>query len=641
MSIVKMKRMKVIALARERSELLTRLMRLGCVEISEPEDLLMDPDWTSLLSRDTSELGQVRMRTTELGRALDALKKYAQVKGGGLFVQRSAVTEAELFAPERAEAALKNAEEINAAVDALGKLQTQANRLEAQKASLLPWESLDLPLEIEGTEHVEMVLGTLPGSSALEEVRGALAKAAELSELLPVSADKAQQYVLLLCHKSQWSEALEALKPYTFTATHFKGLTGTARENLAALDEQLSQNAREQEARLEAIRAHADCAKELEVITDRLAQDAAKESARERGMTDGTIVFLEGWVPAAKADKAELVLRDFDAAYSFAEPKRYETPPTLLENPWWIRPINMVTEMYSLPAYDSLDPNPLMFPFFVLFYGIMMADMGYGLLMMITSLVVIKKYKPKGTAANLFGLLGICGIPTFLFGALTGGFFGDFIPQLLKLINPASTFDLPHLFTPLNDTLMILVGSMILGAIQVITGMAINFYKLTKRGQFLDALMDVGSWWLVFAGVGVGVATGMWAVAIAGVAALILTQGRSAPTLIGKIVGGVSSLYDITGYFGDILSYSRLMALMLAGSVIAQVFNTLGAIPGNVIFFIIISMAGNTLNFALNILGCYVHDLRLQCLEYFNKFYEDGGRPFAPLAYDTKYVDVE
>ena len=641
MSIVKMKRMKVIALARERSELLTRLMRLGCVEISEPEDLLMDPDWTSLLSRDTSELGQVRMRTTELGRALDALKKYAQVKGGGLFVQRSAVTEAELFAPERAEAALKNAEEINAAVDALGKLQTQANRLEAQKASLLPWESLDLPLEIEGTEHVEMILGTLPGSSALEEVRGALAKAAELSELLPVSADKAQQYVLLLCHKSQWSEALEALKPYTFTATHFKGLTGTAQENLAALEAQLSQNAREQEARLEAIRAHADCAKELEVITDRLAQDAAKESARERGMTDGTIVFLEGWVPAAKVDKAELVLRDFDAAYSFAEPKRYETPPTLLENPWWIRPINMVTEMYSLPAYDSLDPNPLMFPFFVLFYGIMMADMGYGLLMMITSLVVIKKYKPKGTAANLFGLLGICGIPTFLFGALTGGFFGDFIPQLLKLINPASTFDLPHLFTPLNDTLMILVGSMILGAIQVITGMAINFYKLTKRGQFLDALMDVGSWWLVFAGVGVGVATGVWAVAIAGVAALILTQGRSAPTLIGKIVGGVSSLYDITGYFGDILSYSRLMALMLAGSVIAQVFNTLGAIPGNVIFFIIISMAGNTLNFALNILGCYVHDLRLQCLEYFNKFYEDGGRPFAPLAYDTKYVDVE
>ena len=641
MSIVKMKRMKVIALARERSELLRRLMSLGCVEISEPEYQLHDPDWMALLGRDTSELGQVRMNSGELRRALESLKRYAEVKGGGLFVERGRVTEAELFDSERTEAALKNAREINQAVDALGKLRTRANRLEGQKAGLLPWESLDLPLETEGTEHVEITLGTLPGSSSMEEVRGALAKAAELSELIPVSADKAQQYVLLLCHKEQWADALNALKPYTFTAARFKGFTGTARENIAAIDAELSRNAGEQEAQTEAVRAHAGCAKELEVILDRLAQDEAREAARERGMTDGTIVFLEGWVPEAKAAKAELVLRDFDAAYSFKDPKAYETPPTLLENPWWLKPINMVTEMYSLPAYGSIDPNPLMFPFFVLFYGMMMADMGYGLIMMIASWVVIHKYHPKGTAGYLFGLLGICGIPTFLFGAVTGGFFGDFIPQLLKLINPESTFELPHLFTPLNDTLMILIGAMALGAVHVITGMAINFYKMTKRGQFWDAVMDVGSWWLLFAGVAVGALTGVWAVAIAGVAALVLTQGRSAPTLIGKIVGGVSSLYDITSYFGDILSYSRLMALMLAGSVIAQVFNTLGAIPGNVVIFVIISLAGNTLNFALNILGCYVHDLRLQCLEFFNKFYEDGGRPFTPLAYNTKYVDVE
>lgn len=641
MAIVPMKRMKVIALAEERSALLRRLMSLGCVEISEPDFQLHDPDWTALLSRDTSELGQVRAHSMELDRALDALRKYAPAKGGGLFIKRSGISVAELFAPERTEEALKNAGEINAAVAALGKLQTRANRLEGQKASLLPWEALDLPLEQEGTEHVEILPGTLSASSPLEEVKGALAAAAELSELISVSADKAQQYVLLLCHRSQWTQALEALKPYTFSAARFKGFTGTPKENILAIDAELSANQKEQETQIAAIQAHAGCRSELEVITDRLAQDAARESARERGMTDGTIVFLEGWVPAAKADKAELILRDFDAAYSFKDPKEYETPPTLLENSKWIRPINMVTEMYSLPNYHSLDPNPLMFPFFVLFYGIMMADMGYGLIMMLASYIIIKKYHPKGTAGYLFGLLGICGVPTFLFGALTGGFFGDFIPQLLKLINPESTFDLPHLFTPLNDTLMILVGSMMLGAVQVITGMAINFYKLTKRGQFLDALMDVGSWWLLFIGVGVGVATGVWAVAIAGVAALVLTQGRSSPTIIGKIVGGVASLYDITGYFGDILSYSRLMALMLAGSVIAQVFNTLGAIPGNVIIFIVISLAGNTLNFALNVLGCYVHDLRLQCLEFFNKFYEDGGRPFMPLAYNTRFVDVE
>ena len=102
------------------------------------------------------------------------------------------------------------------------------------------------------------------------------------------------------------------------------------------------------------------------------------------------------------------------------------------------------------------------------------------------------------------------------------------------------------------------------------------------------------------------------------------------------------SVYNhVTGYFGDILSYSRLMTLMLAGSVIASVFNTLGAIPGNVVFFLLVSAAGNGLNFALNLLSCYVHDLRLQCLEYFGKFYQDGGKPFEPLAINTKYVDIQ
>ena len=139
------------------------------------------------------------------------------------------------------------------------------------------------------------------------------------------------------------------------------------------------------------------------------------------------------------------------------------------------------------------------------------------------------------------------------------------------------------------------------------------------------------------------------ALAILGVTPIVLEAGIVLVVLgpvvtgkgFGKITGIFGSLYNhITGYFGDILSYSRLMALMLAGSVIAQVFNTLGAIPGNMVVFIIISLAGNALNFALNLLGCYVHDLRLQCLEYFGKFYKDGGKPFRPLAINTKYVDI-
>ena len=281
-----------------------------------------------------------------------------------------------------------------------------------------------------------------------------------------------------------------------------------------------------------------------------------------------------------------------------------------------------------------------MAPFFILFYGIMMADMGYGLLMILAGLLIGKKYRPKGTAGNLFGLMTLCGVSTFIMGAITGGFFGDFLTQVV-LLTTGKDFALPALFTPLDDTLMILIGSMALGFIHIMTGMAISVIRKWKRGQFMDAFWNEITWWIVFAGVALMVLKVTSVLLIAGVALVVLgplVTGKG----LGKITGIFASLYNnITGYFGDILSYSRLMALMLAGSVIAQVFNTLGAIPGNIILFVVIALIGNALNFGLNLLGCYVHDLRLQCLEYFGKFYEDGGKPFSPLAMDTKYVDIQ
>ena len=217
------------------------------------------------------------------------------------------------------------------------------------------------------------------------------------------------------------------------------------------------------------------------------------------------------------------------------------------------------------------------------------------------------------------------------------------IPQVLKILNPESTFVWfwPPLFTPLDDTLMILVGAMALGLIQIVTGMAISFIQKIREGQILDAVWEELTWWIVFAGIGV-MALGYGNVVLyIGLALVVLGPIVTGKGLMGKITGIFGSVYNhVTGYFGDILSYSRLMALMLAGSVIAQVFNTLGAIPGNVVIFVVISIVGNALNFALNLLGCYVHDLRLQCLEYFGKFYEDGGRPFRPLDLNTKYYNV-
>ena len=305
----------------------------------------------------------------------------------------------------------------------------------------------------------------------------------------------------------------------------------------------------------------------------------------------------------------------------------------------------MVTDMYALPVYGSLDPNPLMAPFFILFYGIMMADMGYGLLMLAMGLFLWKK-KVRGTMDYMGGLLVLCGISTFVVGALTGGFFGDFLSQLAKLIDPKSTFALPYLFTPLTDTMAILIGSLVLGFVQILTGMVISFVKKARDGHIMDGIWDEGTWWVIFLGgglavLGIGNVAGYPAVLILGILMLIIGSSRNAKGF-GKVTSVFGAVYNgVTGYFSDIMSYSRLMALMLSGSIIASVFNQLGAVTGNVIAFVIISALGNALNFALNLLGCYVHDLRLQCLEFFNRFYESGGKPFRPLAYQTNYVEIK
>ena len=636
MAIVKMKKLRVMALAECREDLLGGLQHLGCVEISEPN--LSDPAWSALLRRGSSSLAQTRTEIADAHTALAAIKQYAKVKDG-LFIQRRQVSEQEFLDPTGKEQAKAVSQKIGGALREISRLQGDEARLTARRQALTPWASLDMPLELEGTAHARFRLMVCPSGTDIGAVRIALADVA--AELYEVSADKQQTYVLLLCHRAEEETAQEFLRPFNFSAVAFPGTTGTAAENMDALDQSLADNKKAQEAAAAAIVQDAKSRDVLRMYLDQLRAEAEKDASAERLLTDGTILFFEGWAPAESLREVEKLLQSMDCAWEAEDPAPEEIHdvPVRLKNNWLTKPLNMVTEMYSLPAYNNVDPNPLMAPFFILFYGIMMADMGYGLLMFLAGFFISRKYRPKGTMGHLFGLMTLCGVSTFIMGAITGGFFGDFLTQAV-LLTTGKAFALPALFTPLDDTLMILLGSMALGLVHIITGMAISFVRKLQNGAVLDAVFEEVTWWVVFLGIGLtalGITNLVLYLGILLVVAGPLITGKG----FGKVTGIFASLYNhITGYFGDILSYSRLMALMLAGSVIAQVFNTLGAIPGNIIVFIIISMAGNALNFALNLLGCYVHDLRLQCLEFFNKFYEDGGKPFRPLAMDTKYVDI-
>ncbi len=642
-----MKKLHVIAMADRREELLKGLLHLGCVEISEPSEVLADPQWASLFQRSGSSLAERKGQLTDVNTALDAIKQYAKLKDG-MFIKRHPITEAEFLDAGAAEKAQAACDAVREQLGILTKAQSEAGRLESRTAALKPWESLDLPLERSGTAHTIFRLGVCPGQTDVGAIRVQMEAEGLAAELYEISADKLQKYLLVIVHRGDEEKTQELLRPFGFSAVTFQGMTGTAAENIRSLERDLEANKKTQDDAAAVIAASAENRDALRIYADRLRAEAAKEQCSESVLTDETVLYFQGWVPAEQEKTVGAFLTEKGCAWEALDPTEEEIPdvPVQLKNNWLTKPLNMVTDMYSLPAYNNVDPNPLIAPFFVLFYGIMMADMGYGILMILAGLIVTKKYHPKGTMGNLFGLMTLCGVSTFIIGAMTGGFFGDFIPQLAKIINPESTLELPYLFTPLKDTMAILVGSLVLGFIQILTGMAISFVKKAKDGHVMDGVWDEGSWWVIFIGAALAILKvgnlGKWPVVlIAGCVMLVIGSTRNAKGF-GKVGALIGAIYNgVTGYFSDIMSYSRLMALMLAGSIIASVFNQLGAVTNNVVGFVIISLIGNALNFALNLLGCYVHDLRLQCLEFFNRFYQDGGKPFLPLAFETNYVDIK
>ena len=643
MSIVKMKRLRLIALARDRDELLSSLLHAGCVEVSEPPADLADP----LLRRDKARVAEAKSELAELKQALSVLRRQAPQKEG-LLTPRQVVRERDLLDHGAMAAALEKARTVNDHAKAAGQCSARETRLNAELQSLRPWEACDLPLNEAGTRCVAVLLGTVPSAVDFDAMAGAVSEAAEASQVTLLSADRQQQCLEVLVHRSQEGAALEALRSYGFSLPQFKDASGTARDNVRRLEEELEAVRAQRQAELDAIRAMGPETGALKLCVDQVQQVLATEETKERILAGGSILCLDGWVDEPNVSKLEQALAAFDCAWELTDPAPEEYPkvPVKLQNGPLTRCMNMVTEMYALPVYGTVDPNPLMAPFFILFYGIMMADMGYGILMVLGAIFMIKKLRAKGGMRNFAELLFYCGISTFVLGAITGGFFGDFLTQLVSIISPGTEFALPALFTPMNDTIAILGGSLVLGFIQIITGQIVSFVEKTRKGHLMDAIWDEGTWWVLYLAVGllalgVGNIAGYPVVLIIGIVMLAVGSTRNAKGF-GKIGSFVGAVYNgVTGIFSDVMSYARLMALMLSGSIIASVFNTLGGITGNVFFFLLISMLGNTLNFALNLLGCYVHDLRLQCLEFFGKFYQDGGKPFRPLAIHTKYVDIK
>ncbi len=647
MAIEKMKKLRLMAVRGQKEELLRELLLLGCVEVSEPESDALEPEVRDCLSKEGSELLRYRGEHSRLVQAVELLGKYAPAKKPLLSAKPETDSDA-ILDDSTLPQMLETADEIIGRDERIRRITAEESRMRGQIESLSPWLELDYPLACPGTEKCSVVLGGIPAAIDIGSAEAALNDAVEEAALVRVDSDKDQHYLALIALKEELPTALDSLREFGFAIASFSGMDGTAKECTERLNGELKRLAGEKEAAAKEIwdqRVHRE---ELELSADRLNAKIACAEAEDRmyGM-DSTIV-LQGWALAKKVPELEKCLEKYDCAWELSDPDPEEYPdvPVKLTNNKITNGLNMVTNMYSLPAYDGVDPNPLMAPFFILFYGLMMADMGYGLLMIIAAVVAMKKIKPRAGTLSFCQLLLWGGISTFVMGFLTGGFFGDALAQIGKILGkPDGWGELWYLFNPMNDSMMVLIGAMVLGLIHLNTGMVISVVEKVKKGDAESAIWEEGSLWVILIGIifmvlDIGSIAGVPLVLVLGCLMLFYGGSREAKGF-GKVTSVFSTLYNtLTGWFGDILSYSRIMALMLAGSVIATVFNTIGGIANNLVLFIIVFIIGHALNFALNLLGCYVHDLRLQCLEYFGKFYKDGGKAFDPLAINTKYYDI-
>ena len=647
MAIEKMKKLQVIAPAAQRDELMRNLLLLGCVELREQNALLDDPETAARLTRAVGDVTAARTRRQIFADALRILDDRVPVKTPFL-APKPVIRQNELMDSAREAEALQAAKELKALEEKLRALDADAAKEQLTVESVSPWKG-GPPLDYDGTRHVACEFGTVAASTNMDAFSAALTEAADASEIMEISTDSVARYLIVFYLREEDGAVQPVLRAYGFTPPAFGALRGPAADAIAAAEERIRAIG---SARIETEAEIAACARwreEFRACYDRAGAETACAEQTDKLLLTERAVLLDGWVVADREADVTAVLEDMDCAYEFADPVEAEYPevPVRLKNNKLTDGLNMVTNMYSLPQYGTVDPNPLMAPFFILFFGIMMADMGYGLIMMLIGALILWKKKPAEGFMRYFGELMVeGGFATFVMGIFTGGLLGDAPKWIVRLLNPESTWEgFPALIDPLNDTVKVLVGAMILGFIHLVAGMVISFVMKTRKGQLADAIWEEGAMWVVFIGagltaLGVGKINGVPVILI--VALLLYCYGKTRSGKgIGKLVAIFSGIYsDVTGWFGDILSYARLMALMLAGSVIAQVFNTLGAMPGSILVFIPICLIGNTLNFGLNLLGCYVHDLRLQCLEFFNKFYVAGGKPFEPLAIRSKYYNV-
>ncbi|MCL1849335.1 MAG: V-type ATP synthase subunit I [Clostridiales bacterium] len=646
MAIIQMKKLCVVTPKGLGSEVLRILYGFGCVEISSGESAIS-------AYQDVLRFRPVESSAGEQGeaiwRAVSALNKLTDYSKG-LLTPKPTLDEGAFLQSGVIADACAIAEVINACVSRMDAANAESAALTRELDAYLDWVGLDMPLDYD-SPSVGALFGLVSEKSTYEDFAAALGE--RVPDCIPVLAGTARSkhHIAILYYKPSLAQLMEGLSGLGFTPVSFPAKSGSPAEIAASLQGRIGAAQETVKTNTDQILGYDQERQVLERGYDAATILASKDKLLSSiGTTEYTEVFT-GWLGAESEEAVTKALTDAGCAVFTSDPEEGDDVPTAMKNGKLAEPFDAITQMYGLPRYDSIiDPNPVMVPFYVIFFGFMVCDTGYGILMTIFTHLALKMIKPTGTMKKMLTLFYYCGYGTILAGVLTGSWFGDAVAAFTGVFLGKTYAIPPIMFDPLSNPVWMLGVALGMGLIHIMAGMGVSGYRQYKEGDLFGAIIDVGSWYLIFIGIGLlvlGLFAGQVMIGI-GVLMLLLFAGREKKGFFGKVTGGLGAIYGILGYMSDLLSYSRIMAIGLSGAVVAQVFNSIGAMMADMvgqpvigfILFVVIFAIGHVFNIAIGALGAYVHTSRLQYIEYFSKFYREGGRPFRPLGYYTKFTQI-
>jgi len=663
MAIAKIKHIDIFFTKQEKEKVLYLVQKSGVIQLLQAKDIP-----SSVVEESPRDLENIQQ-------AIDYLETFSAEKG--FFSQKPFLKEEEIGRTLQGVDIRFIIHHLGRIRERIKSLQVELDRLYGTKNNLLPWQEVSLSLrDITTTQYVELILGIVNRKQLLtleEDLRKN--KLNLYFELINQKDNLA--YVLIIYLKQEKEETISLLKKYDFNHVILPKAERTPRETILELDDKINKLNEEKQDLWKEARALVSEKLKLMVLADRLNNERARKEISAKILETHYVSLISGWIK----EKDLLCLRNVlsglaDIEIITRDPKQGEEVPVVLENKRLIEPFEFITKIYGMPKYTEIDPTPFLAPFFFLYFGFCVSDVGYGLMLVLICWFVLKKFKMGTSGVSFFKLFLYCGISTMVIGALTGSWFGNLFDLLggsYKIFLPLKRFkDSLIILDPLKEPTKLLGVALCLGIIQVWFGNIVAAIGNIKNKRYLDIVLDqLSMLTLLFGLTGLGlIALNLLnqgnillfkSAALAGAVMLIFTQGRSEKTIGSKLFYGIYNLYSaLSGYLSDILSYSRLWALGMVTGVMATTINLISvqfsqmlttAIPLiNKINFIkmtitgivliVLFTVGHIFSFLMNLLGAFVHPVRLQFVEFFSKFFKSGGSSFRPFKVETKYINI-